>query len=348
MKKQILAVAVAGAFAVPAFAAADSNVTLFGQLQTQIVHHSVSGVPGFNDGFRVHDGGGAGQPADGANPNRIGVMVSHDLGNGLTALAKLEQDVRTTTGFNRPARDVYVGLDGDFGRVTAGRMSSPYSTAGKDPLNGTFMQQRVNGDRFAPGGFGFGGWANGSYLDNMVRYSNDFGMVNLDVAAIIDGGDDSDTGYAAKLGFDVGPVEIYGAYQRGDDNEQTFGIVGLGPQTAGKLRMAKIGVDWRQGPWRVNVEAEDGTVEDQMGNDVVDANTYFASGSYRMGNNEFALSIGHTDNNIAGGADVNSVAFGVTHHMSNRVRVFGGVAHTDVRSGGPDATAIGGGMRVSF
>ncbi|WP_024326424.1 porin [Thioalkalivibrio sp. AKL19] len=370
MKKQILAVAVAGAFAVPAFAAADTNVTLFGQLQTQIVHQSASGDARFNDGFRVMDGGGtstgSGSTAhlfsnnvDGANPNRIGVMVNHDLGNGLTALAKIEQNVTTTDGFNSGARDAYVGLDGDFGRVTAGRMSSPYSTAGKDPLNGTFMQQRVNGGRLAPGGFGWGGFANGSYLDRGLRYSNDFGMVNLDVAAFIDNSNDSDTAYAAKLGFDVGPVEIYGAYQRADDNNQTSGILGFvdgttnddDDATATKLRTAKIGVDFRQGPWRVNFEAEDFTAENEnniTGMQERSGNTYFAAGTYSMGSTDFSLTLGHTSNDPAGQANVDSVAFGVTHHMSNRVRVFGGVAHTDVKSGGPDYTAVGGGMRVSF
>ncbi|WP_018880418.1 porin [Thioalkalivibrio sp. ALE9] len=355
MKKQILAVAVAGAFAVPAFAAADSNVTLFGQLQTQIVHHS-GGPDGFDSGFRMQDAGAAGWASDGNGPNRIGFLANHDLGNGLTGLLKIEQDVRTTEGIgqNGRARDVYVGIDGDFGRVTAGRMSMPYSTAGKDPLNGTFMQARAGGGRLGPADFG--GLGNGSYLDRVLAYSNSFGMVSLNVAAAIDNADDSNTALSGRLNFDIGPVDLYVAHTNADDYSPA-GLVNT------DFRASKIGADWKSGPFRVVGEVEDFKV-DPAGAGDFKGNTYFVSGVYTMGRNDFVLSLGHT--NLDGSNNnTDFAAIAVKHNFTNRVMAFAGVSYSSFDenaglTGAPAApannglvddysfTGVGGGLRVSF
>ena len=360
MKKQILAAAVAGAFAVPALAAADSSVTLFGTMQTQAVYHDAEDLVGddFEDGFKMHDAGGIGAPTDGANPNRIGVRVAHDLGGGLTGLAKIEQNVTSTDGFDSGARDVYVGLGTDFGTFMGGRMASPYSTAGKDPLNATFMQARTNGGRLAP----LNGFGNGSYLDRVVAYTNDFGPVGFTGALVMDNTDDSNIGFAGRLSFDAGPAEIYGAYQQADEHEQAqaaFGGMGVDAGLSNvvieDVHTAKIGVDWSDGPFRVVAEIEDYNVEasaDQGSGDLADGNTFFLSGTYTMGRNDFVLNLGFTDED----SDVAEyeqlyVAAAVKHNFSNRVMAYGGLAYTDVDPEGAsseDAFAVGGGMRVSF
>ncbi|WP_018877872.1 porin [Thioalkalivibrio sp. ALE28] len=348
MKKQILAVAVAGAFAVPAFAAADTNVTLFGQLQTQIVHHSGSGDGGtFNSGFRQTDAGGLGFGlGDGSGPSRIGVMVNHDLGNGLTALLKMESSATTQDAFGA-ARDNYVGLDGDFGRVIAGRMSSSYSTAGKDPLNATFMQGRANGARLG----GLNGFGNGSYVNRGVRYSNSFGIVSLDAGVFIDNADDSDTAYSARLNFDLNPVELYIAHSQADD----FVGEGRGPSPVfGDFRASKVGVDWSTGPFRLVAEVEDFDWDDASPTGSNRGNTYFVSGTYTMGRNDFVLNLGHTRLKD-GDPNTDYAAIAVKHNFSNRVMAFAGVGYTstDDAAIGPDTgdlsfTGVGGGMRVSF
>ena len=357
MKKQILAAAVAGAFAVPALAAADSSVTLFGTLQTQVVYHEADdlvalrdGDEDFNNGFKMHDAGGVGAPGDGANPNRIGVMVNHDLGAGLTALAKIEQNVTTTDGFDSGARDVWVGLDTDFGRVMGGRMASPYSTAGRDPLNATFMQARTNGGRLAP----LDGFGNGSYLDRVLAYGNDFGPVNLLAAIVIDNDDDSYTGFAGRLGFDAGPAEVYGAYQQADEHEQAqdaFGGLLADPATQwiDDVHTAKIGADWSDGPFRVVGEIEDYRIKDSDGNDLLKGNTYFLSGTYTMGRNDFVLNLGFTDDDVVG--ETTYAALAAKHHFSNSVMAYAGLAWQDFDAednGDEDGFAVGGGMRVSF
>ncbi|WP_018994813.1 porin [Thioalkalivibrio sp. ALJ2] len=383
MKKQILAVAVAGAFAVPAFAAADSSVTLFGQLQTQVVHTSSSGGS-LESGFRQYDAGGIaggalsdalssefgdapfgagnfafpGGAGDGAGPNRLGVNVNHDLGNGLTALAKFEGDFQTGAasdepGFESGMRDIYVGLRGDFGQVIAGRMTSSYNTAGKDPLNATFMQGRTNGARLG----GLGGFGNGGYVERGIRYSNSFGIVGLDVGAFIDNNDDSDTAFSARVNIDLDPVELYVAHA-------DYGDFQGGASTQ---RNSKIGVDWSTGPFRVVGEVEDFKYgEDGL---YAEGNTYFLSGTYTMGRNDFVLNLGHTRRDSIDGNSIPNTdyaAIAVKHSFSNRVMAFAGVGYnsTDdlgyrlVEDDGVEVieptgrslsfTGVGAGMRVSF
>ncbi|WP_019025226.1 MULTISPECIES: porin [unclassified Thioalkalivibrio] len=361
MKKQILAVAVAGAFAVPAFAAADSNVTLFGQLQTQIVHHSGGDL---DSGFRMHDGGFVGGEPEGrlfgGNPNRIGVMASHDLGNGLKAFLKVEQDVDTRQGMNRGARDQFVGLEGNFGRIQAGRMASPYVTAGKDPLNGTFMQARTNGGRLNPQPLG--GLGEGSYLNEGIAYSNSFGIVSLNVAAFVDNTDDSNSALAGRLNFDLNPVELYIAHNHANDYRAHP------EEDGGDFRATKIGADWRAGPFRLVGEVTDYKWDDEAGNTVGDGNTYFLSGTYTVGRNDFVLNLGHTRNSNDGDdGNIDYAAIAVKHNFSNRVMAFAGVSYSDYDNDAPahsrsisndvftgDAgsstsfTGVGAGMRVSF
>ncbi|WP_018143878.1 porin [Thioalkalivibrio sp. AKL6] len=377
MKKQILAVAVAGAFAVPAFAAADSDVTLFGQLQTQVVYNS-GGSSDFDNGFSMYDAGGAGWVTDGNGPNRLGVMINHDLGNGLTALAKLEQDAQTTSGLNSGARDVYVGLDGNFGRVTMGRMGLPYNTAGKDPLNGTFMQARQavrlgtadagvgftgetdnNGNPIRTGGIG--GLGNGSYEDRVINYGNSFGMVGLQLAVAQNNGNGSgEQAISGRLNFDLGAVDLYVAHTNADDYRYDDA----------DFQASKIGADWKSGPFRVVGEIESYKFEDALGNVERDATGGFVSGVYTMGRNDFVLTLGHTRNSSTdyqvNGEDLDGntdfVALGVKHNFSNRVMAFAGVSYADhddnipfaraeggaVNAAGNSYTGVGGGLRVSF
>jgi len=354
MKKQILAAAVAGAFAVPALAAADSSVTLFGTMQTQVVYHDAEDLTGDDAGFRMHDAGGVGDPGDGANPNRIGVRVAHDLGGGLTGLAKIEQNVTSTRGFDSGvdedddgelslgsgARDVYVGLDTDFGTFLAGRMATPFNTAGKDPLNATFMQARNNWGRTSP----LGGLGNGSYVDRALAYGNDFGPVSFLGAVVMDNEDDSNSAFSARLSFDAGPAEIYGAFTNADDHSLVFGE----GDNDGDAQLMKIGVDWSDGPFRVVAEIDDVEVIEDGAAGGVDHNSYFVSGTYTMGRNDFVLNVGFTDHD--NDAEDLNISAAVKHNLSNRVMAYAGLAYVDEDDGdnSEDGFAVGGGMRVSF
>jgi len=125
MNKKLLTAAIGAALAAgPMLAQAD--VKLYGK-----VHMSVDSV---NPGDK---GAGAGAGTNSAserkstqvssNASRWGIDVSEKLGGGLTAIAKLEQDIAADGDNNsQNARNRYVGLKGKFGQLIAGTHDTPF------------------------------------------------------------------------------------------------------------------------------------------------------------------------------------------------------------------------------
>lgn len=164
MQKKLIALAVAGAFAAPAFAAT-SNVDVYGQINMSVE--------------RVDNGDTAVQRMVSNNNSFIGVKGSEDLGGGLSAVWQIEANLNTdgngSTGnyFDSDntkqsaitannnifgTRNTYVGLSSKtLGTVIAGVHDTPYkmSTGGLDIFVGTL------GDYNAI--FGSGGTRHGSY-----------------------------------------------------------------------------------------------------------------------------------------------------------------------------------------
>ena len=120
MKKHLIALAVAGAVAVPAMA---QNVTMYGTVDTGMVKTDTSG--------------GA-SPTAAANSkygsSLIGFKGSEDLGGGLTAQFQLEGSLTPSTGIvgKNPStatadsteifnREAWVGVSGSFGHVRLGQ-----------------------------------------------------------------------------------------------------------------------------------------------------------------------------------------------------------------------------------
>lgn len=113
MKKSLIALAVAGAFAAPAFAAT-GNVDVYGILNVALEDTDVSGSD-----LQVTD-----------NASRIGFKGSEDLGGGLTAVWQIESGLGggasgVGTG-SLASRNTFVGLAGGFGTALIGRHDTPY------------------------------------------------------------------------------------------------------------------------------------------------------------------------------------------------------------------------------
>src|SRR5947208_9463805 len=120
MNKKLVAVAVAGVLAAPLAAQAQTaNVTLYGRLN--IDYELVNG-----------------RQADGSNPNvsrlssnssRIGVRGTESLGGGLNAIFQIESNVSGDTGNSSgsglASRETFVGLQGNWGKVTMGKFLVP-------------------------------------------------------------------------------------------------------------------------------------------------------------------------------------------------------------------------------
>ena len=111
--KKILAIAIATAFAAPAFAAT-ANVDVYGQMALSI--DSLDN--GANRGTNVS-----------SNASLLGFKGSEDLGGGLNAIwqieTNLDADGGSTTGGFGAQRDTFVGLKGGFGTARLGFFDTP-------------------------------------------------------------------------------------------------------------------------------------------------------------------------------------------------------------------------------
>jgi len=105
----------------PLFAAAQTNVTLYGVVDAAISSQDTGGPEGRQT--VVNSGN--------QSSSRFGFRGSEDLGNGLKAIFNLEAGTAIDTGAGDSAlfgRRAVVGLEGAFGTVTLGREYSPIAS----------------------------------------------------------------------------------------------------------------------------------------------------------------------------------------------------------------------------
>lgn len=145
MNKKLMAVAVAGALAVPAVALADTSaVELYGRGHVGFSQYSATGstagsASDYEKRGRVYDNG-----------SRLGVRGSEDLGGGMKALLVIESGVNIDSGSTNgqagtlnassgtfASRDSYAGIGGNWGDVRWGRQSIFWS-------NGIISQMAAN------------------------------------------------------------------------------------------------------------------------------------------------------------------------------------------------------------
>src|ERR1700694_1621521 len=142
MNKKLVALAVAGAFTLPPLAAQaqTANVTLYGRLNIDFefirgktcaaATAPVAGAPGTAAGCFV------GTPQDNStnptvnrlssNSSRLGVRGTESLGGGLNAIFQIESSINgDTNAGNLGGRETFVGLQGSWGKFTAGRFLAP-------------------------------------------------------------------------------------------------------------------------------------------------------------------------------------------------------------------------------
>lgn len=130
MKKAMLVLAAMGAFAGNAWA--QTNVTVYGLVDIGLAFES--GGP--SGSVRKLDGSGI------QSGNRLGFKGTEDLGGGLSALFTIESGFNSDTGAQAQGllygRQVFVGLNGGFGTVLAGRQYTPHWAAidSLDPMDG--------------------------------------------------------------------------------------------------------------------------------------------------------------------------------------------------------------------
>lgn len=329
MNKNLIAIAITAALAVPSIAAAE--VKIIGQAQLELVNTASDVRP---EGITLDDSAEGGSVGKG-NASALGVTGSHDLGNGMTGLYKINYNFHADDGDDSlSARDRFIGLKGDFGTFLAGRVNLPYKTATIkwDPFLATFMQAR--------GSNGMSGSLHNGYADEVLAYANKFGSVKFVGAISLDENDvdpadgelDGDHAITFSINAPVGPVEL------------AFGYVDVASEDDASA--LKVGVKWNSGDLTVAGQFE--TLDEGLG----DTSHIYLTATMGMGNGaSISGSFGsQTDESDSDAKDGTYMAVGYKKALSKKVSWHGGVVVVDegVTGADNDATQIGAGVRVKF
>ncbi|MDQ1314498.1 MAG: hypothetical protein QG662_607 [Pseudomonadota bacterium] len=315
--KKILALAIASAFAAPAFAAT-SNVDVYGALGISIEDTNASNV-----GMQVTD-----------RQSRIGFKGSEDLGGGLKAIWQIEQAISATAGGQDGVggatlanRNSFVGLSGGFGTVLMGRHDTPYklATAGKLDAFADTM-----GDVNAAGNLATSGEAGRSNATQLIHATHDarpaqaiayispnfsgFTFAGAIVATNLDGNGVNDNQNNSNMDavslsgtYENGPLYAALAYQEAEDISTAAGT-----QDSAAW---KIGAGYKFGDVKVGFVYED---VELVGNDLQDA--LYGNVAYSMGAITLKAQYGELD--VATGADASKLTLGVDYNLSKRTNVY--------------------------
>lgn len=287
------------------------------------------------------------------NTSKVGVKGSENLGNGLTAIYKLEWNVNLTgnndgrgnvAAFGN-ARNSYIGLKGSFGTALVGRHDSVYKmVTGKFDVNGDtrsdigdnlmdadnqLQHQRVGSTILyqSPKFSGF------QVLGNIIAGEEDGNAAGA--AGDADGLTD---GYALAGVYSNGPLYVTAAVQtftqeinnRVDDDDSYV-----------------IGAEYNFGPGEVAVVYQNRETGRTANNDEID--TFIVSGKYKLGGNNTLTGIYMTadsdqDQNADGRKDdQDQYAIALYHHFSKRTSAY--VQYTSLQNddsrGDQDVFALG-------
>lgn len=310
MKKSLIALAVAGSFAAPAFAAT-SNVDIYGIFgaSVDIVDRDQTGV---EDEFQVS-----------STASRIGFKGAEDLGGGLSAIWQIESGVNidgqgtSTWG----TRNTFVGLSSKaLGTVKLGRHDTAYksSTGRLDVFGDTLADYNtvigsVDGTTAAfdvrePNSITYE-TPNFSGLSGVVTYGqrNEIGNAGADPQL-----------WSLAASYVNGPLFATLAYEMHDDAASTT----TSPDAT------KVGLGYNFGNTTVGGIYE---MIDGDGNDALERDAWYLSLKHQMGNIALKGAYGVADDSDAAGPSdgADFYAVGVDYSLSKRTTVYALYAGVD-------------------
>ena len=340
MQKKLIALAIAGMIAAPAFA--QSNVTVYGIIDTFV------GVG------KAGDAKFSGVANGVLNGPRIGFKGEENLGNGLKAKFVLEQ------GFNSddasPAsskefhRQAWVGLEGGFGFIGLGRQYSPgyYSFRNDAVAAGALDPHAI----LAGGGLQIDA-ATDSRWDNSVSYQSksfggfsgqliySFGSTEADVKAK-NPNRNTDDKVGLGLNYANGPLNVDYIYVNagdsafGDDHKEHY--LGAGYDFGGFKLVGSYQT--------ASVDAKDSDVK-----------VYQIGGIIPVGSGNIHVAYG-VRNEDAKNSDSRSFGLAYTHNLSKRTIAYVGLNRTTnddnvglgalAKANGETSNALGLGIRHAF
>ena len=316
MDKKILSTAIAGVLAGSMAFAANADVTLYGQIDLSI---DAVDVDGLGDDINMN-----------SNFSAIGVKGSEDLGNGLKAIfmAEYQYDAAGAGGINT-GRDQWIGLDGSFGKLRFGSMSTPYKATGAmiDPLWRTAFDTRNIGlasDLHS----GSGDDGHGRMTKAIGYDTPDFN--GLSAAATYSFDDDCGIGAAPGCADD----DAYSVGARYKNGPALAFVDYVTSDKGGSDEAWKIGGKYSFGDFAVfgQYEFDMGMLSDRgttSNNTVEDADLWQLGGSFTMGNVLLVANYGQGDDNndaLDGDNGYEAWRIAAAYNFSKRTMAYGGFA----------------------
>lgn len=323
MKKSLIALAVAGAFAAPAFAAT-SNVDVYGQVRMSV--DSVDSDIAANEMWSVND-----------RVSRIGFKGSEDLGGGMKAVWQIEQQLNsvgtplaTDSAFgNSSTRNTFVGLAGGFGTVLVGRHDTPYKLGGSADLFADTVADAQNG----------GGIIGSNNFD--LRVAGTIAYVSptfsgFHVAAAIVPGEAGATpadglmdAYSLVGVYANGPLAATLAFENHDDivDESAW----------------KANVSYTMGDLKLGATYE--KQSDVLGTNGRDKDAWMVSAAYAMGPITLKAQYGDRDDDVNTN-DLERWTIGADYNLSKRTAVY--ALYNDNDANGVDTETFSIGINHSF
>ena len=246
-----------------------TGVTLFGRVQTEYFSTKIDQAAGGAGAYRQE------AIADNQDTSRWGLAITEDLGNGLSANARIEFSFRTGNGVAEGAREQWVGLSSkQWGALQFGRINGIFKDfaggATLDPFVGTSLQARsTGGAMYSPlSSFGLGG-----FVDHAIRYNSpEFGggftaavLLSPSDATQADpttgtpaanggnvGGRGGANNYQLALKYKFGPAgDVFVGYSQDDANNAQRSAPAVNGRLADDEQVWRIGGAWNYGNFRL-------------------------------------------------------------------------------------------------
>ena len=210
MKKSLLALSLLSAFGV---ASAQSSVTMYGIVDAGITYDNGSSAGTVT---KLESGIESG--------SRLGFRGTEDLGSGLKALFVLEQGFDIDTGKSGQGgrlfgRQAWVGLNSEYGQVSAGRQYTPIFNAYGvvDPFG-----KGTSGDIYTLFGRASDFLSEYKRMDNSVVYTTPSSLGGFNAAVAYSfgevAGDEKKQAQAGlSLGYNNGPLSVVYAYHKANN-----------------------------------------------------------------------------------------------------------------------------------
>ena len=326
MKKNLLALAIAGAFVAPVAMADNANVTVYG-----IADASYENI---DSGDTTAGVSGVTNNKISSNQSRIGFKGTEDLGGGLKAIFQVERqvDLDAASGPATSARNTFVGLAGDsWGSVTLGRNDSSYKSAtrGYDVFLDHIADNR---NLMGTGNSAF----DGRYSDTARYDSPDMSGFKVSASYIasaenntVSTADVKARGESLSGTYATGPFSVAAAYQKhvfGSTAGNTITPVAGVPAGLTDEKAWKVGGGYKMDQFGVNAVYEKTT--DSLGNAANGRGhkAYYLAGTFNATANDqikaaYTKAQKKQDGNLADSA-AKQWSIGVDHSMSKRTTVY--------------------------